>query len=28
VPLQLQGAATYIKRCTACHGDAGGRIHR
>jgi hypothetical protein len=28
VPLQLQGAATYIKRCSACHGDASGRIHR
>ena len=28
VPLQLQGVATYIKRCSACHGDASGRIHR
>jgi hypothetical protein len=28
VPLQLQGAATFIKRCSACHGDANGRIHR
>jgi hypothetical protein len=28
VPLQLQGAATYIKRCSACHGDASGHIHR
>ena len=27
VPLQLQGLATFIKRCNACHGDAGGRIH-
>ena len=26
VPLQLQGAATFIKRCSACHGDASGRI--
>ena len=26
-PLQLQGLATFIKRCRACHGDAGGRIH-
>ena len=28
VPLQLQGAATFIKRCSACHGGASGRIHR
>jgi hypothetical protein len=28
VTLQLQGAATYIKRCSACHGDASGHIHR
>ena len=27
VPLQLQGLATFIKRCSACHGDASGRIH-
>jgi hypothetical protein len=27
VPLQLQGLVTFIKRCSACHGDASGRIH-
>ena len=27
VPLTLQGKATFVYRCTACHGDARGRIH-
>ncbi len=26
-PLHLQGLATFIKRCSACHGDARGPIH-
>jgi hypothetical protein len=27
VPLTLQGLATYIQRCSACHSEGGGRIH-
>lgn len=27
VALNLQGRVGVISRCTACHGDAGGRIH-
>jgi len=27
VPLRLQGLATYVKRCSTCHGGESGRIH-
>ena len=27
VPLNLQGLATYIKRCSTCHGGENGHIH-
>ena len=27
VPLNLQGLATYIQRCSACHSQGSGRIH-